>query len=151
MLYADWANRDSLLVSGNEFKADLKRNYKKMKKYGVRKKDAPYFLPPYEWYNRQVVRWTTESGLTLVNFSPGTWSAADYTYPEMNDRYRSSEVIERSIIEYEATNSLNGFILLLHIGTDPRRIDKFYNRLDDLIDELQRRGYRFIRIDELLE
>jgi hypothetical protein len=45
---------------------------------------------------------------------------------------------------------MNGFILLLHIGTDIRRKDKFYFYLPELISELRRRGYRFTKIDELL-
>jgi hypothetical protein len=38
---------------------------------------------------------------------------------------------------------LNGFYLLLHIGTHPDRNDKFYYRLEELIGELRKRGYRF--------
>ena len=64
--------------------------------------------------------------------------------------YRSSEAIHRSILSYEAEKGLNGFILLLHIGTDPKRTDKFYNRLDDLMRELMQKKYIFVRIDELL-
>jgi endoglucanase len=45
---------------------------------------------------------------------------------------------------------MNGFILLIHIGTDPRRTDKLYNRLGNLIDTLRARGYSFARIDDLL-
>lgn len=44
--------------------------------------------------------------------------------------------------------ALNGFLLLVHFGVDPRRTDKFYDRLDDLIVELQRRGYEFVPITE---
>jgi hypothetical protein len=71
----------------------------------------------------------------------------------MQNRYRSSDVIYNSIIKFEETqpNGLNGFILLLHIGTDPRRTDKFYNKLNELIPELQGKGYHFVRIDELLK
>jgi peptidoglycan/xylan/chitin deacetylase (PgdA/CDA1 family) len=52
--------------------------------------------------------------------------------------------------EVNSTNGLNGFILLVHIGTDPRRSDKFYKRLPELINELKDRGYQFVRIDEML-
>ena len=45
---------------------------------------------------------------------------------------------------------LNGFILLIHIGTAPERTDKLYLRLENLIDEMTRRGYTFVRIDETL-
>ena len=91
-------------------------------------------------------------GLQLVNFSPGTLSNADYTYPEMGNKYLNSDTIMKLILEYESksTNGLNGFILLVHIGTDPRRMNKFYSKLPYLIRELKNRGYEFVRIDEIL-
>lgn len=151
LLYADWTKRDSLLVTESEFKKDLRTNYVRMKRFGIEKEDAEYFLPPYEWYNKQIAEWTSEMKLRLINFSPGTLSTADYTYPEMGTRYRSSDVIYRSIMDYEekAPAGLNGFILLVHIGTDARRTDKFYSRLGELLTELEGRGYAFRRIDEL--
>ena len=152
LLYADWEKRDSLLVTENVFKQDLEKNYERMREFTITKDDANYFLPSYEWYNLSISKWTKDLGLELINFSPGTLSAADYTYPEMNERYRSSELIYQSIMDYEKKDphGLNGFILLLHIGTDARRTDKFYDKLEDLIKELKDKGYRFIRIDTLL-
>lgn len=153
LLYADWTKRDSLLVTEAEFKKDLRKNYKRMRRFGIKKQDAEYFLPPYEWYNSTIAQWTEDMDLHLINFSPGTLSTADYTYPEMGARYRSSEVVYKSIMEYEENTSagLNGFILLVHIGTDPRRTDKFYYRLEELLGELQGKGYVFRRIDQILE
>lgn len=153
MLYADWTKRDSLLVTESQFKRDLSDNYRLMDAFGIRKENAQYFLPPYEWYNKQIVKWTGEEGLTLINFTPGTRTPADYTYPEMGNRYVNPETIYKSILDYEKKdlNGLNGFILLIHIGTDPRRKDKFYNRLNELIKSLKHKDYQFKRIDKLLE
>ncbi len=150
LLYADWEKRDSTLVTEHQFKKDLQDNYDVMRKFGIRKKDALYFLPPYEWYNGDIARWTKELDLTLINFSSGTRSNADYTYPEMESRYVGTEEIYQSILNYEKREGMNGFILLIHIGTDPRRTDKLYHRMNSLIDELKIRGYSFKRIDELL-
>ena len=152
LLYADWTKRDSLLVSRKQFTEDLLENYKHMERFGVKPSDALYFIPPFEWYNSTIAQWTSELGFRLINFSPGTRSAADYTYPEMGDRYLSSDDIYRSVIQREETDphGLNGFILLVHIGTDPRRKDKFYNRLDDLVAALKSRHYTFVSITELL-
>jgi peptidoglycan/xylan/chitin deacetylase (PgdA/CDA1 family) len=88
----------------------------------------------------------------LVSFSPGTLSSADYTIPKDNN-YRSSEIIYTSIVNHEArqASGLNGFILLLHIGTSPLRTDKFYKRLPQLVKWLRKRGYEPVRIDQLLE
>lgn len=153
LLYCDWNNRDSLLVSREQFFDDLKNNYAIMEQYGIYKFQAKYFLPPYEWYNRTIADWTQQFGLTLINFSPGTKSHTDWTYPELGNRYQSSDTIMASILDFEQRElqGLNGFILLLHIGSDPRRTDKFYHQLDQLIEELLQRGYRFKRIDELLK
>lgn len=152
LLYADWTKRDSLLVSRETFDSDLLKNYERMAKFGVNKVKAPYFLPPYEWYNSTIAKWTNNLGLKLINFSPGTRSTADYTYPEMGNSYRSTDQIYQSILDKEKSdlNGLNGFILLVHIGTDPRRKDKFYNRLDELIKELKSKDYKFVDLKTLL-
>lgn len=88
-------------------------------------------------------------GIQIVNFTPGTTSNADYTTPGMKN-YLSSETIYNNILKYEEKNGLNGFLLLIHIGTDPKRTDKFYNRLGELITELKNKGYELKRVDELL-
>ena len=147
LLYASWTKRDSLLVSKKEFLDDLAENYGAMGHCGVMKDSAPWFLPPYEWYNDTIAAWVREAGLTLVDFTPGTRSNADYTIPEERN-YVSSSAIEQSILFYEKSRpgGLCGFLLLTHIGTDPRRTDKLYNHLDGLILELKRRGYAFRRL-----
>lgn len=148
LLYAPWERRDSLLVGREVFDADLKANYQAMASHGIRREDAPYFLPPYEWYNKTIAWWTAQAGLTLVNFTPGTFSNADYTTPSMGARYLSSDSILTRILrrEAESVSGLNGHLLLMHIGTDPERTDKFHRRLEDLIRELKRRGYSFGRL-----
>jgi peptidoglycan/xylan/chitin deacetylase (PgdA/CDA1 family) len=153
LLFCDWSNRDSLLVTEQQFKEDLAANYKRMAAFGIKKKDAPYFLPPFEWYNDTIAKWTKDKDIQLINYTPGTRSTADYTFPEMGDRYCSSKEVYNSIINYEANDpaGLNGFILLAHIGTDPKRTDKFYNRLDGLLTELKGKGYHFLKVNDLLK
>jgi len=152
LLYCDWDKRDSLLVTKEEFTKDLYENYSKMEEFGISKEKSKYFLPPFEWYNDSISSWTNEMGLHLVNLTRGTLAPADYTTPEMKN-YRGIEVIYNSIINYEKVNKsgLNGFILLTHIGTHPDRNDKLYDKLEDLIKELKNRGYKFKRINDLLE
>lgn len=152
LLYCDWGNRDSLLVSQEEFESDLLANYHGMERWGITKGAAPYFIPPYEWYNAEIVRWTEELGLTLVNFTPGLRTAADYTFPEMGLRYLSSEEIYESLMEYEETRAsgLNGFIILIHMGTDSRRKDKFYDKLNVILPQLTAKNYSFERIDNMM-
>lgn len=151
LLYCDWIKRDSLLVTKEMFRTDLQNSYKELARWKISIKSAKYFLPPYEWFNDSIVTWTDEMGLQLINFTPGTRITADYTFPEMGNRYVDSKTIYQSIIDAEAKNEtgLNGFILLIHIGTDPRRRDKFYLHLPKLIAELREKKYHFARIDDL--
>jgi peptidoglycan/xylan/chitin deacetylase (PgdA/CDA1 family) len=152
LLYCDWDHRDSLLVTKELFTEDLLDNYRAMLDRGIYKEDAPFFLPPFEWYNDSIASWTRAMGLQLVNLTYGTLSHADYTVPG-TEGYRSSSEIFQSILDYEKADQdgLNGFILLTHIGTVSERTDKFYFYLDKLAEELKSRGYRFKRIDELLD
>lgn len=151
-LYCDWTKRDSLLITRKQFEQDLDSAYLTMARFGITKQSAPYYLPAYEWYNDSIAAWTKAMGLQLVDFTPGTYSNADYTYPQMEKKYLSSDTIFSRILQYEHRDpyGLNGFMLLLHIGTDPRRTDKFYNRLPGLIDTLNKKGYRFVKVTDLL-
>lgn len=151
LLYCDWIKRDSLLVTKKEFQSDLLANYSGMQKIGISKNETRFFMPPYEWYNDSIASWTRELGLQLINYTPGTISHTDYTTPDMKN-YRATGEIYASVERFAKQNpsGLNGFILLVHIGTDPARTDKFYRRLPQLLDYLRLENYKFVRIDELL-
>ncbi|MHB9056814.1 MAG: glycoside hydrolase family 9 protein [Paludibacteraceae bacterium] len=150
LLYVSWTNRDSMLILKDVFMKDLEDNYVAMGKTGLRIDEPRYFIPPYEWYNLQISDWAKETNVQVVNFTPGTGSNADYTTPDMKP-YKSSETIYNTILSNEKQNTFNGFLLLIHIGTAPKRTDKFYNLLDDLIKELKGRGYDFVRVDEMMK
>lgn len=152
LLYADWKKRDSLLIPQHTFTLDMLNNFERMAPFGMQRSDIKLFIPPFEWYNSKIVQWSRSLNLQLINFTPGTRSTADYTYPEMESKYVPSDMIYQSILDREAKykNGLNGFILLTHIGSDPRRTDKFYNKLDQLITELKKKGYKFVRVDGMV-
>jgi len=150
LLYCDWNKRDSLLVTRMDFTNDLLSNLDVMHGHGINTMNVKFFLPPYEWYNDSISGWTKDLGLQLINYTPGTLSHADYTTSK-DKNYRSSETIFNSIVSYEKTKPLNGFILLMHIGAGPDRTDKFYTRLPDLIKFLKQKGYHFQTVDQLLK
>ncbi len=151
LLYNKWDAQRTLNVTEQEFKEDLRNNYDAMAQWGIAREDAHYFLPPYEWYDKHIALWTYHEGLSLVNMSPGTLSHTDYTTPDMGARYHDNEEIYQSVMLYEEQNTLNGFMLLIHLGSDESRTEKFYTHLDELITELGEKGYEFVRIDELLD
>ena len=152
LLYCDWYKPDSLFVTHPQFDEDIQANLKVLRSFTKEEEQPVYFIPPYEWYNDSISAWSEAAGLKLFNFTPGLLTNTDYTTPDMKN-YRSSETIWEQLIQYEQAHAsgLNGFLMLIHIGTDPGRTDKFYHRLPALVDLLTQKGYRFVRVDELLK
>ena len=152
VLYCPWEGPKKTLVTRAEFRSDLDSNLRKIERLGVTRARVRYFLPPYEHYNQEIADWAKAMGLTLVNFTPGTRSNADYT-GEADRNFVSTTAIFESIVrrEQEDPHGLNGFILLLHIGSGPGRADKFPARFGELLDYLAGKGYQFVRVDELVE
>jgi peptidoglycan/xylan/chitin deacetylase (PgdA/CDA1 family) len=147
LLYNPWENRDSLLLDEADFQKDLQLNVDRLAKIGVTQIDK--FIPPYEWYNDKIVDWANRIGIQTYNFTPGIRTVADYTYPEMESRYVTSEAIINQLYALEAQKGLNGNIILIHLGTDKRRKDKLYNHLDELIRELKLKNYNFVLLEKL--
>jgi peptidoglycan/xylan/chitin deacetylase (PgdA/CDA1 family) len=147
LLYMPWENRDSLLVTRVDFVSDLIANYDALAAHGIVVSGTKWFLAPYEWYNRSIVKWAGEIGVTLINFTPGTGTNADYTTPGMSN-YRSSQVLVDGLkgLEEQAVSGLNGAIILIHPGTEESRTDKLYNRLDEIMEFYKSKGYSFKKL-----
>lgn len=152
LLYASWEQPPKLLVTREQFDADLSANMREIERFGIPADKACYFNPAYQHYTQEIADWTRERGMILVNYTTGTLSHADYMLDD-DPRYRTSEEMVKSVLDYERRDAdgLNGFILHMHIGAGPGRTrDHLYNHLGGLLDELARRGYCFVRVDELL-
>lgn len=150
-LYCSWDNREESLITKQEFTSDLARNIDDLRSHGaLAPGDSIYFVPPFEWYNRDHVAWCDEVGVKLINFTPGSGSNRDYA-PEGDKRFVSSQEIYDDILAYEQKDphGLSGFLLLLHLGSGRR--DPFHTKLGPLCDELRNRGYDFARVDEALQ
>ncbi len=147
LLYIPWENRDTLLITKEQFNTDLKKNFRELSRAGMKKQKPEYFLAPYEWYNSAISRWSGEMGLTLVNLTPGTGTNADYTTPGMKN-YRTSDELLQRLKTFEAVSpvGLNGALILIHPGTDPERTDKLYMRLEEIIEYFSKKGYTFNKL-----
>lgn len=152
LLYCSWEKERKTLITQAQFQSDIEENIQRFKALDLAQQPGRYFIPPFEHYNQQIADWAGEMGLTVINFTPGTRSNADYT-EEAEKNFVSSQTIFDSIVKRESDDphGLNGFILLLHIGSGPERADKFHTRFGELLDHLSGKGYKFVRVDELLE
>lgn len=151
LLYVGWGSDKPTLVSRETFERDLRDNIRALEALGVEAASVRYWLPAYEWYNRDVVAWAGALGLDTLDFTRGTRANADYMADD-DPKFVSSERIVESILECERRDpdGLNGFILLMHVGAGPARREGLHMRLGELLDELGRRGYRFVGIEDLL-
>lgn len=140
--YADWDKSHTNLVADDSLLNDLQLNYRELNRWNITPQSAPYYLPPYEWYNAQNVAVINSTGLVTINFTPGLWTSDDYTTPDM-ENYRSSQELLDLLYDFELQYTLNGAIMLIHLGTHPLRTDKFYHHLPAIIDSLSTMGYRF--------
>ncbi len=147
VLYCDWGATRPTLMSADSILADLKANYAELAKFGVPREAARWFLPPYEHYNAFSVDLIEAMGLHVVNYTPGIGTPADYTTPEMKN-YRPAQPLVDGLWKFEKEQGLNGALLLIHPGIHPDRpeSERLYNRLDEVIRYLKKKGYRFDRL-----
>lgn len=145
ILYAGWGDRSSSLVSTDSLINDFRKNMDELERFGLDVSAINYYLPPYEWYNKDNVRLIESQGQVVVNFTSGLRTAADYTTPDMKN-YMSSQQLIDQLFTFEKEQGLNGSIILIHPGTHADRSDKLYLRLDEIIKELKKKGYTFDRL-----
>ena len=142
LLYADWDEARTNLVTADSLILDLRANYAELEQFGITKENATYFLPPYEWYNAENVQAIRSFGVTPVNFSPRLRTSDDYTTPDMS-HFRSSQELIDELFLFEAQHTLDGAIILIHPGTSQLRTDKLYLRFDEILQRLSSLGYTF--------
>jgi endoglucanase len=150
-LYASWDDRGKSLVSEEFFGKDLRKNIADLQAIGALRKGQPiFFVPPYEQYNREQVRWSSKCGVVLINFTPGSGSNRDYA-KEGDPHFVPSRKLFHDILAVEQNDphGLNGFFLLLHLGSG--RKDAFHPLVGPLCDELLKRRYKFEQVDTLLK
>lgn len=148
LLYAPWEKREVSLVSRDSLVKDLQLNMAELEKFGIKPEDAKWYLPPYEYYNSDHVKWIELAGMNVMNLTPGTATAADYTTADMPN-YRSSQTLINTLLEFEKNQGLNGAIILIHPGVESGRPDPLYHRLGEIIKTLKKRGYTFGTFSDL--
>jgi peptidoglycan/xylan/chitin deacetylase (PgdA/CDA1 family) len=152
LLYCAWDNSKKTLITRRKFETDLLKNMEEIRELSESALKTAYFIPAYEHSNPEIAVWARDFFVAVVNYTPGTHSIADYT-GETDTNYVSSQAIYESIVarEQQDPNGLNGFLLLLHLGSGPGRADKFHARFGGLMDYLAGKNYEFVRVDALLE
>lgn len=146
ILLADWAKGRPILVPEDSMLADIRANLKTLATFGIEADSCRWFLPPFEWIGPGQAKVLTDSlGLRIINPSPGIQTYRDYTTPDMAE-YASSDSIINQLFDFERRNSLNGSFVIIHLGTQDMRTDKFYDHMPMVLDSLSSLGYSFERL-----
>ncbi|MBO5267513.1 MAG: polysaccharide deacetylase family protein [Muribaculaceae bacterium] len=145
ILYADWSDR-KVLVDPDSTLKDMRANMAELRRYGVNTDSVTWLVPPYEWIAEEQVKTLADSmGIIAINPTPGIQTFRDYTTPQ-DKAYRDSEWLLNQLYEFEREHTLNGAFLIIHLGTDSARHDKFHRYLPSIIDSLTTLGYSFERL-----
>lgn len=120
------------------------------------RKMSPLWRAPYGEINKEIRGWAYNAGYVHVGWT------ADYTRRESLDSldwvsetdsrlFRTTDQIKQRILGFgKGHMELRGGIALMHLGTW-RRGEKLADRLGEIIDELQVRGYRFVKASTLIK
>ena len=110
-------------MSTDSIITDIRRNFEALASFGIEYKDALWYIPAYEHYNRENVALLNAYGLKTFNYTPGTGTPADYTTPGMKN-YKSSQQLIDGLYAFEKDKGLGGAIILIHPGISAERTDR---------------------------
>jgi peptidoglycan/xylan/chitin deacetylase (PgdA/CDA1 family) len=117
------------------------------------RKMAPFWRAPYGEQNATLRRWAGELGYRHISWTsdyPGKTNldSRDWVADPSLKIYCSAQEVRDRILAYG--DGANGGIVLMHLGTS-RAQDRVHERLGEIIEGLRERGYRLIKVSELLE
>jgi len=121
------------------------------------KKMVRLWRAPYGEQNEEIRQWALKAGYRHVSwtYDPKTRKSLDgldWVSDEDSSLYLSSDQIVQKIISFDSETEMGlaGGIVLLHLGSE-RDSDPFHPRLGELIDRLQKKGYKIGSITQMLE
>lgn len=116
----------------------------------------PYWRAPYGEQNAEIREWAHEAGFTHVGWTTGykkreSLDTLDWVSNEESEFYYSADEIKERVLNFDKEgNGVSGGIVLMHLGTE-RKESHAYTKLPEIIDTLTDRGYRIVKVTELLK
>ncbi|HZX35560.1 MAG TPA: polysaccharide deacetylase family protein [Thermodesulfobacteriota bacterium] len=117
---------------------------------------ARLWRAPYGEVNEDIRAWAFEKGYAHVGWTTDyalreSLDTLDWVKDASSKHYRTAGEIKERVLGFgKNSNGLNGGIALMHLSTD-RAEDKLSSILGELIDELERRGYEFVKASTIME
>jgi peptidoglycan/xylan/chitin deacetylase (PgdA/CDA1 family) len=91
------------------------------------------------------VRWTVGQG------REETMDTLDWVADKNSKVYYTAEEIAQKILKFadEPNSGANGAVILFHLGTN-RKDDFPHKKLPDIIDGLHRKGFKLVKVSEMI-
>lgn len=108
-----------------------------------------FWRAAYGEYNQEILDWAAEAGFMHIGWTAG-FDTFDWVHDEASALFKAPEDVHQAIIKKDdGKNSLNGAIVLMHLGTE-RENGQMYTMLGGLIDDLVSRGFEPVSVTKLL-
>ncbi len=117
---------------------------------------APLWRAPFGEVNSEIVGWAADAGYRHVGWTVGrdwqhSMDTLDWVADTTSSAYRSADEIAEKVLEFGngTRQGASGAIVLMHLGT--QRTDDFpHQKLPNIIDGLEKQGYKLVKITEML-
>lgn len=115
---------------------------------------APLWRAPYGEANAEIRRWAFELGYVHVGWTYDSkrresLDTLDWVDDVSSRLYRTSNEIRDKVLNF-GQGRVGGGIVLMHLGTG-RKTDKASSILGEMLDGLQSRGYKLVKLSTLLD
>lgn len=144
LLLCSYGDRSEDYVTEDSLTRDIQGMEAELEKFGLTKDQYYWMIPPYEHYNQFSADILRKLGYHLVNPTQGLVTVMDWMGPE-HPQYHSAQKLIDNIWKYEAENTLDGAVILVHAMDYPNRTDddRLYTHLGEIIEKLKEKGYGF--------
>jgi peptidoglycan/xylan/chitin deacetylase (PgdA/CDA1 family) len=117
---------------------------------------SPFWRAPFGEHNLQIRQWAAELGYRQIGWTRDarlkiSLDTMDWVADKNSPLYRKPDDILENILTFadQSEQGVNGGIILMHLGT--LRPDEFPHKIvGPLIDSLQTRGYKFVKIESMV-
>lgn len=117
---------------------------------------SKFWRAPFGEENSEIRGWAAELGYLHVGWTRGrryNLDSLDWVVDQRSPIYHPPERLARRLLDFDTANgtTLNGGIILMHLGSDRREDQSLARALPIMIEELRERGFRFVKVSRLRE
>lgn len=116
----------------------------------------PYWRAPYGEINEDILSWATKIGYQHVHWTVDykakrSMDSLDWVADKSSSLYLTTEQIKKRLLAFaDQKESASGGIILMHLGTE-REEDILHERLEDIIESFQAKGYEMVPFSNLIK